>query len=128
MKYSSWVAALAFCATEIAAFPSRMFDFNISEEEKRRIAGIASEIKSKRAGTPLAPGFSASQQYVSTTGEYAFVPPGPSDLRGPCPGLNAMANHGYIPHDGVATISQFIQGTYEGKEHHPFRYLRHTNE
>jgi hypothetical protein len=23
-----------------------------------------------------------------------------------------MANHGYIPHNGVATINQFIQGTY----------------
>jgi hypothetical protein len=32
---------------------------------------------------------------------------------GPCPGLNAMANHNYIPHNGVATITQFIQGTYE---------------
>ncbi|POR39495.1 hypothetical protein TPAR_00289 [Tolypocladium paradoxum] len=37
--------------------------------------------------------------------------PGLHDLRGPCPGLNAMANHNYIPRNGVATISQFIQGT-----------------
>lgn len=33
-----------------------------------------------------------------------------------------MANHGYIPRDGVATITQFIEGTYDGKndllEHH----------
>lgn len=27
------------------------------------------------------------------------------------PGLNAMANHGYLPHNGVATIQQFIDGT-----------------
>lgn len=123
MKYLSCLAALAFFATEIVAFPSHMFDLNINEEEKRELAGIAAAIeagaKSKRIGTPLAPGFSASQQYVSTTGQYAFVPPGANDLRGPCPGLNAMANHGYIPHNGVATISQFIQGTYDGKEHHP---------
>jgi hypothetical protein len=36
------------------------------------------------------------------------------DQRGPCPGLNAMANHGYLPHNGVATVQQFIDGTYEG--------------
>lgn len=24
-----------------------------------------------------------------------------------------MANHGYLPHNGVATIQQFIDGTYK---------------
>ncbi|KAJ3739986.1 Chloroperoxidase [Lentinula detonsa] len=57
--------------------------------------------------------FDPSSQYVSTTGTHAFVPPGPNDSRGPCPGLNAMANHGYIPHSGIATIDEFAQGTYE---------------
>lgn len=32
-------------------------------------------------------------------------------------GLNAMANHNYIPHNGVATISQFVQGTYDGESY-----------
>ncbi|KAL6712909.1 hypothetical protein ACLMJK_009464 [Lecanora helva] len=31
-------------------------------------------------------------------GEYAR--PQPGDLRSPCPGLNALANHGYLPRDG----------------------------
>ncbi|KAJ3855303.1 hypothetical protein EV368DRAFT_79782 [Lentinula lateritia] len=57
--------------------------------------------------------FDAASQYVSTMGVHAFVPPGLGDFRGPCPGLNAMANHGYIPHNGIATIDEFIQGTYE---------------
>ena len=26
--------------------------------------------------------------------------PGPNDIRGPCPGLNTLANHGYLPRDG----------------------------
>ena len=26
--------------------------------------------------------------------------PGPNDIRGPCPGLNALANHGFLPRDG----------------------------
>ena len=117
MKYSLYLAALASCAV---AFPSRMFDVAISEEEKRAIAGVAAAIEAgaktmKRTGTPIAPGFDASQQYVSTSGQYAYVAPTATDLRGPCPGLNAMANHGYIPHNGVATITQFIQGTYDGE-------------
>lgn len=27
-------------------------------------------------------------------------PAGPNDVRAPCPMLNALANHGYLPHDG----------------------------
>lgn len=37
-------------------------------------------------------GFDATKQYVSNTGAHAFVAPRASDKRGPCPGLNAMAN------------------------------------
>eukprot|EP00919_Chromeraceae_sp_WS-2016_P055250 GHVR01131254.1.p1 GENE.GHVR01131254.1~~GHVR01131254.1.p1 ORF type:complete len:225 (+),score=17.56 GHVR01131254.1:33-707(+) len=32
--------------------------------------------------------------------EHRFVPATPSDRRSPCPALNALANHGYLPHDG----------------------------
>lgn len=117
MKYSICVTALALCATNVFAFPSRMFDLAMNEEEKRALASISASIEAsanENRAVKRAPGFSASQQYVSNTGAHAFVPPGSSDLRGPCPGLNAMANHNYIPHNGVATISQFIQGTYDG--------------
>ena len=102
MQYSLCVAALAFCATEVIAFPSRMFDLSMSEDEKRTIAEIANTIESeaKERRQLITPTFDASQQYVSTSGHYAYVAPTSSDLRGPCPGLNAMANHGYIPHNG----------------------------
>ncbi|KAF2228837.1 Cloroperoxidase [Viridothelium virens] len=65
----------------------------------------------KRQAPGVTPPFDPSLQYVDTTGQYAFVAPGEGDQRGPCPGLNAMANHGYLPHNGVATISEFIEGT-----------------
>ncbi|KAF2148326.1 Cloroperoxidase [Myriangium duriaei CBS 260.36] len=68
----------------------------------------------KRAPIPFvyeAAPFNASQQYISNQGQYKFVAPGPTDQRGPCPGLNAMANHGYLPHDGIATIPEFISST-----------------
>ncbi|KAK7951059.1 Cloroperoxidase [Apiospora aurea] len=38
--------------------------------------------------------------------------PGPSDVRGPCPGLNTLANHGFLPRDGrdidAATLSRAL--------------------
>ena len=61
----------------------------------------------RQASSSTAPTFSASDQLISTSGLYEFVAPGPLDARGPCPGLNAMANHGYLPHIGVATLPQF---------------------
>ncbi|KAF7192099.1 Dothistromin biosynthesis peroxidase dotB [Pseudocercospora fuligena] len=57
------------------------------------------------------PPFDAKAQYVSNQGDHKFIAPGPGDERGECPGLNAMANHGYIPRNGRATIQQFINGT-----------------
>ena len=44
-------------------------------------------------------------QLIDVTGQYAWVAPGPNDIRGPCPGLNALANHGYFPHSGVVPLS-----------------------
>ncbi|KAK7446345.1 hypothetical protein VKT23_014551 [Stygiomarasmius scandens] len=32
--------------------------------------------------------------------DHRYIAPGPNDLRGPCPGLNTLANHGYLPRDG----------------------------
>jgi hypothetical protein len=39
-------------------------------------------------------------------GAHAFTAPDylAGDVRGPCPGLNALANHNYIPHSGVVTV------------------------
>jgi len=68
--------------------------------------------KSKRINGIL-PGFDADAQRIDVSGDHAFLPPGHGDLRGPCPGLNALANHNYLPHDGVATIAQYIEATNE---------------
>ena len=41
------------------------------------------------------------------SGKHAFQPPNfaKGDQRGPCPGLNALANHGYMSRDGVVGVS-----------------------
>ena len=39
---------------------------------------------------------------------YPYQDPKPTDQRGVCPGLNTMANHGYIPRNGIVTVAQTI--------------------
>ncbi|KAJ5288690.1 hypothetical protein N7478_001720 [Penicillium angulare] len=50
--------------------------------------------------------FSSMNSPVDITGEHEFQPPNfeNGDQRGPCPGLNALANHGYIPRHGVVSF------------------------
>jgi len=59
--------------------------------------------------------FVGKEQLIDVTGEHAFIPPNfvAGDQRGPCPGLNALANHGYLPHNGVADLQTIVKATNE---------------
>ncbi|KAI0202921.1 Chloroperoxidase [Astrocystis sublimbata] len=48
---------------------------------------------------------------IDVSGKHAFKAPDfdNGDQRGPCPGLNALANHGYIPHDGIVGMLDIIE-------------------
>ena len=49
--------------------------------------------------------FDPVRQKISVKGTHRFIAPRPNkDLRGPCPGLNALANHGYIQRDGLTDL------------------------
>ncbi|KAJ7935207.1 Chloroperoxidase [Mycena leptocephala] len=37
---------------------------------------------------------------------HPFIAPGPNDQRGPC--MNTLANHGYIPRNGIASFEQIV--------------------
>ncbi|KAI1311430.1 hypothetical protein F5Y03DRAFT_410558 [Xylaria venustula] len=116
MRAPSFLLPLSLAVGPVSAFPGYLHaaipEFpKISED---RLASRAPDCPyAKRQAAGVSPPFDAKIQYVSNTGNRAFVPPRDSDLRGPCPGLNAMANHGYIPHNGVGTIEEFISGTME---------------
>lgn len=45
---------------------------------------------------------------------YTFQAPGPNDSRGPCPGLNLLANYGYLPRDGYVNFGQVLEATARG--------------
>ncbi|KAE9376470.1 Cloroperoxidase [Stipitochalara longipes BDJ] len=112
------IGALVLFISEVVAFPAAAIEYAAkAERDPAAAAKIESAVAAHRTNR-RAPTFNAAQQYVSTSGQYAFVAPNAvntegGDQRGPCPGLNAMANHGYLPHNGVATIQEFIDGTYD---------------
>ncbi|UPX20123.1 uncharacterized protein EKO05_0010367 [Ascochyta rabiei] len=45
---------------------------------------------------------------------YTFKAPGPGDSRGPCPGLNLLANYGYLPRNGFVNFGQVLDATSRG--------------
>lgn len=46
--------------------------------------------------------------------EHPWIAPGPGDIRGPCPGLNTLANHGYLPRNGICTPQELMMGVWKG--------------
>lgn len=103
-------ATLAATASNVVAFP-HMMDKLTGISMKDALAKRATAPQGTGALPLVPPPFDAKAQYVSNQGDHAFRAPGPGDDRGECPGLNSMANHGYLPRNGRATIQQFIDGT-----------------
>ncbi|KAK5711414.1 hypothetical protein LTR15_012487 [Elasticomyces elasticus] len=112
---SSSSLAVAILASNVAAFPHLAMD--------RMTEGLSADVAYKQllerqalppqggAGPLTPPPFDAKAQLIDVSGSHAFTPPSSSDARGMCPGLNALANHNYLPHNGVATITQFVDAT-----------------
>lgn len=99
MRYFNVLAASASVAT---AFPSFAPSAQAGQAEKqtveqlaRRAVPLPSSAGETNCGPIPCTTFDEQEQLVSIEGTHAFVAPGPTDLRGPCPGLNAAANHGY---------------------------------
>jgi Peroxidase, family 2 len=119
--FAASLAALALSIRHVTAFPGviseAMIQARTANELKARNNAIeggclfakreAEGGLQKRQLAGLTPPFDAAQQYVSNQGTHAFVTPSGSDQRDPCPGLIAMANHNYLPHDGIGTMEAF---------------------
>jgi hypothetical protein len=57
-----------------------------------------------------------SQGVCPVTGNtHAYCPPQPGDLRSPCPALNTLANHGFLPRNGKKIgVFDIVKGLKEG--------------
>jgi len=106
-------ASLFFSATLFAsafAFPANLANLiknDISDETLAQITELADKITEDIARRQSQEGnvkraFSTTP--VENTGDHKYIAPGPNDIRGPCPGLNTLANHGYISRNGVTGV------------------------
>ncbi|KAK4496679.1 hypothetical protein PRZ48_012661 [Zasmidium cellare] len=122
MKFSTASALLGALAPMASAFPLELMQrFQNDPELQDRAATIMAEKNAKRQqGADQAtaifeaiPTFDAEKQLIDVGPDsgHEWQAPGPNDLRGVCPGLNAFANHGFLPRNGYATVAQFIEVT-----------------
>lgn len=116
------VASLAALLPVAAAFPAAMqmdtlLKRSNSVEELVK-TGKSLDQLTKRVGStgrlntggghPF-PTFNAEEQYVDVSpgsGHEFQAPVCPRDHRGQCPGLNAAANHGFLPRNGLPTLAE----------------------
>lgn len=111
MMFASAFLGLALTTTTLALCPYAERALQdpeyLMQHLKERDAPEAEKQHEKRQSGPGNIPFTtfSEDQLVDVTGQYAWVAPGPNDIRGPCPGLNALANHGYFPHSGVVSLT-----------------------
>ncbi|EKM76332.1 hypothetical protein AGABI1DRAFT_78772 [Agaricus bisporus var. burnettii JB137-S8] len=100
---------LAFAAPTIA-FPAHASLAGLSREEMDKALGTL-----KFTPPPPPPGpldFSGTK--LVNDAEHPFMDARPGDIRGPCPGLNTLASHGYISRSGITSCSEIITAVMEG--------------
>jgi hypothetical protein len=108
MKSLLLQGVLAVLPLSSSAFPSAAQEVAI---QLSRSSNIASRTNQKRTIS-----FDPVSQLVDVTGQHAFTPPNfdAGDQIGPWPGLNALANHDYLPHNGVAAWTGIMNQTVAG--------------
>ncbi|KAK1231422.1 hypothetical protein PQX77_005465 [Marasmius sp. AFHP31] len=62
----------------------------------------------------LAVGIAQAQDNGFDFSDHPWQAPGPNDLRSPCPGLNTLANHGFLPRDGRnISVPMIVEGVFK---------------
>lgn len=120
MKIASIVLGLAITSPVLGLCPMGKRALEDPESFGSFVANSKSPHEKRQTGPAGLPFTTFSEnQRVDVTGEHKWVAPVPGDIRGPCPGLNALANHGYFPHSGIvpltvgATATQQVYGKLE---------------
>ena len=111
---SASAVGVLLALTSVEAFPSfasgRTYSQAKLQELTRRafkpeglLSGLADLAQAPSAAVP------SSNNFVPVPdADHPFVAPTATDIRGPCPGLNAAANYGYLPHNGIVTFDQLV--------------------
>lgn len=112
MKISLLILRLATASNALCPYAKRALedpDFVAKIQDNEHVKRHLEDRQTGPAGLPFTT-FNKNQ-LINVTGEHAYAPPGPGDIRGPCPGLNALSNHGYFPRNGVVPLLQAAQAT-----------------
>ncbi|OLN86569.1 Aromatic peroxygenase 3 [Colletotrichum chlorophyti] len=116
---------IALLAASAAAFPSisskeelenllKREPNPVADPEPQLISSIVSSVTNTVTGLLGAVAQNVNPQNKRPEPGFEFRAPGLNDSRGPCPGLNLLANHGYLPRDGHVTLGQIIEATARG--------------
>ncbi|KAF9522859.1 heme-thiolate peroxidase [Crepidotus variabilis] len=109
MRTFSILSAFIFAA-RVLAFPSYA---SLAGLSSRELEEIVPTLQFKPPPTPPGPINDTSTKLVNDAA-HPWKPLRPGDIRGPCPGLNTLASHGYLPRNGIATPTQIITAVQEG--------------
>nr|POE49013.1 aromatic peroxygenase [Quercus suber] len=102
MRFSTFLALPALAA----ALPS----YNTAAEERSLLGSLLGDVDSLLGSVAS----SIDPNNKRPEPGYEFIAPGKSDSRGPCPGLNLLANYGYLPRDGHVSFSQVVEAVARG--------------
>ncbi|KAF4972594.1 hypothetical protein FSARC_867 [Fusarium sarcochroum] len=103
MKWLTFLSVPLFLGSEVYAFPSYLngpVGDVVTSRLSSKLKGVFHESHEKRLL------FDPLKKPIEVTGVHKFIPPDfeKGAQRGPCPGLNALANHGYISRKGVTSL------------------------
>ncbi|TFK34379.1 Chloroperoxidase [Crucibulum laeve] len=101
---------LAFSTGAVTAFPAYGSLAGYSREE---LDQIIPTLKAQSPTPPPGPLNDTSTKLVNDK-DHPWKPLRKGDIRGPCPGLNTLASHGWLPRSGVATPAQIVNAVQEG--------------
>ncbi|KIJ46203.1 hypothetical protein M422DRAFT_250242 [Sphaerobolus stellatus SS14] len=110
MAKFSTLLALSVLAIQAVAFPQHQPLAGLTERE---LEDLLPRFKPVVPPPPPGPPKDTSVKLVNDK-DHPYEPLRKGDIRGPCPGLNTLASHGYLPRNGVVTPAQIINAVQDG--------------
>ncbi|KAK7413963.1 hypothetical protein QQX98_007146 [Neonectria punicea] len=107
MKWHHLFAVLPCFDSGVHGFPSHLHG-SIAHDAASRLSGNLADALQQAHEKRLL--FDPLTTPIEVTGDHKFIPPdfAKGAQRGPCPGLNSLANHGYINRKGVTSLVEVI--------------------
>ncbi|KAF9443217.1 aromatic peroxygenase precursor [Macrolepiota fuliginosa MF-IS2] len=109
VSFTNFVTLALALASTASAFPAYGSLAGLPREELDKVLPTLEFKKPAPPPGPLA--YNGTKLVYDKA--HPWKAPGPNDFRGPCPGLNTLANHGYLPHNGITTPAEIVTAVME---------------